>query len=185
MTFWNSMMLKWSHYIFLFSQLKTSETLEKIQLFHTEQINSITLLNHPFYITKSLTGYLPHMHFIFTSTFCIVNNSVGCTLRHYRSGSTQIQVMACYLKAPNHCLNYVDSSWMRTSSTHFNEMLFRIHKLSVKKMYLKVSPAKCRPFCSSGFNALTHSGLFAAYVSRSRSALIKKWFSAIGHQAIM
>ena len=42
--------------------------------------------------------------------------------------------------------------------TNFNEILIKILAFSFKKMHLKVSPAKWRPFCL-GLNVLTHWGL--------------------------
>ena len=41
--------------------------------------------------------------------------------------------------------------------TNFNEILIEIHTFSFKKMHLKMSSAKWRPFCL-GLNVLTHCG---------------------------
>ena len=46
--------------------------------------------------------------------------------------------------------------------THFSEILIEILTFSFKKMRLKVSSAKRRPFCL-GLNVLTHWGLSDAY----------------------
>ena len=47
----------------------------------------------------------------------------------------------------------------RPQRTYFNEILLENEAFSIKEMYLKMSFAKCRPFCFS-LNALTHySGL--------------------------
>ena len=44
--------------------------------------------------------------------------------------------------------------WLiRTIGTNFNEILIDIHTLSFKKMHLKMSSGKCRPFCL-GHNVL-------------------------------
>ena len=42
--------------------------------------------------------------------------------------------------------------------TNFSEILIEIHTFSLKKMHLKMSSAKCRPF-GLGLNVLTHCGL--------------------------
>ena len=40
--------------------------------------------------------------------------------------------------------------------SNFSEILIEIHTLSLKKMHLKMSSGKCRPFCS-GLNGLIDS----------------------------
>ena len=42
--------------------------------------------------------------------------------------------------------------------TNFSEILMEIYTFSFKKMHLKMSSGKCRPFCL-GLNVLTHWGL--------------------------
>ena len=42
---------------------------------------------------------------------------------------------------------------IRTLGTNFSEILREIHAFSLKKMHLKMSPAKWRPFCL-GLNVL-------------------------------
>ena len=44
---------------------------------------------------------------------------------------------------------------------NFSGILIETHKLSLKKMYLKMSSAKCRPFCL-GVNMLIVSGILAS-----------------------
>ena len=46
---------------------------------------------------------------------------------------------------------------MRTLGTNFNEILSEIHAFSLKKMHLKMSSAKLRPFCL-GLNVLIQAG---------------------------
>ena len=46
--------------------------------------------------------------------------------------------------------------------TNFSEILIEISTFSFKKMRLKVSSAKWRPFCL-GLNVLTHCGLVMSY----------------------
>ena len=42
---------------------------------------------------------------------------------------------------------------IRLTETNFNDILIKIQNIFIKKMYLKMSSAKWRPFCS-GFNML-------------------------------
>ena len=44
---------------------------------------------------------------------------------------------------------------IRPSGTNFSEILIEIYVFSFKKMHLKMSSAKCRPFCL-GLNVLRH-----------------------------
>ena len=55
--------------------------------------------------------------------------------------------------------------------TNFSEISIEIHILSFKKMHLKISSAKWRPFCL-GLNVLTHFCLVMPYAHRSGSTLI-------------
>ena len=51
---------------------------------------------------------------------------------------------------------------IRTLWTNFSEILSEIHAFSFKKMHLKMSSAKWRPFCI-GLNVLIHYGLMTGY----------------------
>ena len=46
---------------------------------------------------------------------------------------------------------------IRTLGANFSEILREIHAFSFKNMHLKMSSAKCRPFCV-GLNVLTQGG---------------------------
>ena len=62
---------------------------------------------------------------------------------------------------------------IRTLGTNFSEILSEIHKFSLKKMHLKTSPGKWRPFCL-GLNMLTPF-LFLIRVSISLFDLLVLW----------
>ena len=69
--------------------------------------------------------------------------------------------------------------------TNFSEILFGIQTFSFKKLHLKMSSAKWRPFCL-GLNVLTHWGLMMPYHRihhGSWSALVQAvachWFDAL------
>ena len=49
-----------------------------------------------------------------------------------------------------------------TLGTNFSEILIQIHTFSNKKMYLKMSSGKCRPFCL-GLNVLIYWCVYASY----------------------
>ena len=61
---------------------------------------------------------------------------------------------------------------IRSLGTNFNEILIGIQTFSFKKMYLKVSSGKWRPFCL-GLNVLTHWGLMTHICTRE----LGHWFS--------
>ena len=54
--------------------------------------------------------------------------------------------------------------------TNFSEILIKIHTLSLKKMHLKVSSAKRRPFCL-GLNELTNASLIVYLALLARLCL--------------
>ena len=61
---------------------------------------------------------------------------------------------------------------IRTVETNFSEILISIHTFSSKKMHLKMSSGKCRPFCF-GLNVLTGSVINYPYWDCNSSILIK------------
>ena len=68
--------------------------------------------------------------------------------------------------------------------TNFSEILIGILTFSFKKMRLKVSSAKQRPFCL-GLNVLTHSGLLTPHADTELGQnWLRSWFAAWRHQAI-
>ena len=64
--------------------------------------------------------------------------------------------------------------------TNFNEILIKIHIFSFKKIHLKMSSGKWRPFCL-GFNVLTHCGLVTPYQKAHKFSLIHCGLIILGH----
>ena len=72
---------------------------------------------------------------------------------------------------------------IRTLGTNFSEILSEIHAFSFKKMHLKMSSAKWRPFCL-GLNVLKFTprilfGVIAANVNRSQIISFQEYFSDV------
>ena len=65
---------------------------------------------------------------------------------------------------------------IRTLGTDFSEMLREIHKFSFKKMHLKMSSAKWRPFCL-GLNVIINDGLRRMLGQSVTVGLYGCWFT--------
>ena len=68
-------------------------------------------------------------------------------------GSELFQIMACRLWRQAIIWTNAELLSIGPSATAFNETLIEIHTFSFKKIYLKMSSRKCRPFCL-GLNVL-------------------------------
>ena len=68
--------------------------------------------------------------------------------------------------------------------TNFSGILIEIHIFSFKKMHLKMSSGKWRPYCLV-LNMLTHCGLVMPYsIIQFAKHWFRKWLAAWQHQAI-
>ena len=98
-----------------------------------------------------------------------------------------------YWSAPSHYLNQCWNISIGPLAANFTEILIKIRAFSFKKMHLKTSPGKCRPFCLGLSVLITippslHQLIFVPYVQNDISVSLlvaRSRFSSKSHDFLL